>query len=955
MLTAAEIRKLYVQFFVERDHRHVSSAPLVPPDDPTLMFTSAGMVQFKALYSGQVPLPYTRATTVQKCLRAGGKGSDLENVGKTLRHHTFFEMLGNFSFGDYFKREAITWAWEFCTGKKWLGLPADRIWPTIYGKKKNGDMIVDEEAREIWAKETGNVNPITLLDEKENFWGPAGETGACGPCSEIKFFIGTDEELKYYHDLAKKGDKASLAEIARDIVDKGDLFLEIWNLVFPQYDQQLDGSRKPLKNRGIDTGMGLERTTTSVQFIQSGGKVMTPYESDLLAPMVDAVSEITGLPYPAVHAEKSVLTALEARGMKPAEVRLAMNAIADHARALTFTLAEGLVPSNEGRGYVLRRILRRAARFGKKLGLSDPFIWRLVKPVIDVMGEAYPELLKHPDIIEKTIRLEEERFNRTLNQGSQLLDELLADIEPGGTLKGDDAYRLYETYGYPIDLTVETAEERGISVDVEGYDLALAEGKSRARASWKGGSGEAKWAELLADLGNKSKTQFVGYDVTEDEARVLAIIRDGQRVERLEQGQSGIIVLDRTPFYAESGGQIGDTGQILAVIDPENPPDPNLSAEDAQSKLVGEPLMNVEDTQKTTNGYTMHFGEAIDAIEVGRHVFAQVDEARRLATVANHSATHLMQAALKKVVGAHIPQQGSFVGPEGLRFDFTNPEPATAAQLRRVEELVNEMIRKIAPVRTAEMDLEEARRTGAIAPFGEKYGARVRVITMGQGDEVISREFCGGTHARATGQIGLFVITGESSVASGVRRIEALTGAAAVERALNERDMLNSLSRRMSAPADQVEDRLVSMQDELKQLRRQVEEVRAEKVREQAASAAGEARVIGDVKLVVQRMDGADLNALAQAWDATRQKSAEKTVGVFCSVLDDKVNMVVGVTADIAPARLKAPDIIREALAPLGGKGGGKPQMARGGAANPDKLDAVLAALPAIVERQLNK
>ncbi len=585
MLTAADIRRLYVQFFVERDHRHVPSAPLVPPDDPTLMFTSAGMVQFKALYSGQAPLPYSRATTCQKCLRAGGKGSDLENVGKTLRHHTFFEMLGNFSFGDYFKRDAIAWAWEFCTSSKWLGLPAERIWPTVYGKKENGGWIVDEEARDIWAQETGNVNPITLLDEKENFCGPAGETGACGPCSEIKFIIGTDEELKYYQDLARKAmagegaeATAARAEIARDIVDKGDLFLEIWNLVFPQYDQQLDGSRQPLKNRGIDTGMGLERTTTSVQFVQTGGKIMTPYESDLLRPLVDAVVAVAGIPYPTVRDNAKAAAEREGRGLKPAEVRLAMNAIADHARALTFTLAEGLVPSNEGRGYVLRRILRRAARFGKKLGLSEPFIWRLVAPVIGVMGDAYPNLREHPDIIEKTIRLEEERFNRTLNQGSQLLDELLAGIEPGGTLKGDDAYRLYETYGYPFDLTVETAEERGIAVDVEGYNLALADGKSRARASGKGGAGEAKWAELLADLGNDGKTEFVGYDVLEDEANVLAVIYDGERVEKLEPGQSGIVVLDKTPFYAESGGQIGDTGRILAVIDPERHPDPNLSA-----------------------------------------------------------------------------------------------------------------------------------------------------------------------------------------------------------------------------------------------------------------------------------------------------------------------------------------------------------------------------------------
>ncbi len=933
MLKAADIRRMYLDFFVSRDHRLVPSAPLVPPDDPTLMFTSAGMVQFKALYSGRGELPYRRATTVQKCLRAGGKGSDLENVGKTLRHHTFFEMLGNFSFGDYFKRESIIWAWEFCTSPEGLNLPAERIWPTVYGKKgADGAWTVDEEARAVWLKETGNVNPVTLLDEKENFWGPAGETGACGPCSEIKFFMGSEVELQAYQALAARGEEG-LAVIAHDIVEKGDLFLEIWNLVFPQFDQQPDGSRPPLRNRGIDTGMGLERTTTACQFMASGGAINTPYESDLLAPLVHAVASLTGLPYPRVKDESGAEAELAARGLEPAEVRLAMNAIADHARALTFTLAEGIVPSNEGRGYVLRRILRRAARFGKKLGLSEPFIWRLVEQVVATMGEAWPELRLHPDVVIKTIRGEEERFSRTLNQGSERLEELLAGIGEGGTLAGDDAYRLYETYGYPLDLTLETAEERGMAVDVAGYERALAEGKMRARASWKGGAGEARWIELLADLGDSGHSRFVGYERTEAPARVLAILRGDERAQRLEAGQSGIVVLDRTPFYAEAGGQIGDSGF-----------------------LTGEthaPLLRVEDTQKTGAGHYLHLGEALDAIEVGQSVTARVDAERRAATMANHTATHLVQAALKREVGGHVTQQGSAVGPEGMRFDFTNPEPIGPEALRRIEAAVNEMVRRNLPVTTTEMDLEEARATGAIAPFGEKYGARVRVIAVGEGESATSREFCGGTHICATGQIGLFVITGESSVAAGVRRIEALTGARAYERVTRDRETLARLSRRLSSPAEQLEERLDALQEELKALRRQAEQARAEQVRAQAASAAGQAREIGGVRLVVQRADGADLAALAQAWDALRQKSAEATVGVFFGVAEGKVNMVVGATADVAPSRVDANSLIRAALAPLGGKGGGKPVLARGGAPAGDSIEAWAAELSELIERAL--
>jgi alanyl-tRNA synthetase len=489
MIQAHEIRRRYVDFFVARGHHHAPSAPLVPPDDPTLLFTTAGMVQFKPLYSGDVEVPYRRAVSVQKCLRAGGKGSDLENVGRTCRHHTFFEMLGNFSFGDYFKKETIEWAWEFCTGEAWLNLPPERIWATVFGKKDaHGAWTVDEEAERLWLEGTGVVNPIVRLDEKENFWGPAGETGACGPCSEIKFFTGTEEQLRRYQELARSGE-TGMAQVAHDLVEEGDLFLEIWNLVFPQFDQQPDGSRPPLKNRGIDTGAGLERVTTACQMMASGGKIASPYETDLLAPLIAVVSEISGLDYPRLRGDEATEAKLREGGHDPAAVRLAMNACADHARTLTFALTEGVVPSNEGRGYVIRRILRRAARFGKKIGIEEPFLWKLIDPVIEVMGREYPEITKFPEQIRKLVRIEEERFSRTLHLGSEMLEEALAGLKAGDTLAGEAAYRLYDTYGFPLDLTLEVAEERGVQVDEAGYEKALAEGKARARASWKGGRG----------------------------------------------------------------------------------------------------------------------------------------------------------------------------------------------------------------------------------------------------------------------------------------------------------------------------------------------------------------------------------------------------------------------------------------------------------------------------------
>lgn len=916
MITASEIRQRYVDFFLSKGHTHAPSAPLVPPDDPTLLFTTAGMVQFKRLYSGDVPLPYRRAVTVQKCLRAGGKGSDLENVGRTLRHHTFFEMLGNFSFGDYFKQEAISWAWEFCTGEPWLALPPERIWATIFGKPTPDGWTVDTEAEGFWINETGIKNPVIRLDEKENFWGPAGETGACGPCSEIKFFMGSDEELRQYQELARSGDEG-LRRVAHDIVEKGDLFLEIWNLVFPQYDQQPGGARPPLKNRGIDTGAGLERVTTACQRMASGGKVWSPYETDLLSPIIDAVAAEAKLPYPRLAGGEDAAAILRQKGHDSEVVRMAMNACADHARTLCFALAEGIVPSNEGRGYVIRRILRRAARFGKKIGISDPFLWKLVKPVIDVMGDVYPELMRHPDQIEKTIRLEEERFSRTLHLGSEMLEGMLKEIAAGGRLRGEDAYRLYDTYGFPLDLAIEAAEERGLGVDTEGFDKCLAEGKARARASWKGGAGLdlGSFIQDLRTAGNKC--EFVGYQELSAQGRVLAIVRDGKRVPTLEEGQAGIVVLDRTPFYGEGGGQIGDAGML------RNPD--------------GLDAFEVEDAQKTDDGFVFHFGEARSRIEAGQEVVAAVDGARRGATIRHHSATHLLQGALKRLIGSHVTQAGSYVGPDRLRFDFTNPEAVPAAKLHEIETVVNEQIQRNLLLDTRVMGLEEARATGAIAPFGEKYGAVVRVVKMGD----FSTEFCGGTHVGATGEIGPFIITGESSVASGVRRIEAQTGLAAARTIARERGVLAELSRALTVTPEALPERVAALQAEIKSLKRAAEKAKTEQIAGKSSDLA--VVRIGEIDVCVAWIDGLEVEGLRGAFDTLKSKHKnQKFIALLGSGGDGRATLIAGATPDLAGTAFEAGKLIREFAPLFDARGGGKAQFAQAGGKDAEKLKAAL-------------
>ena len=928
MTTANKLRQMFLDYFEkERGHRLVASSPIVPPDDPTMLFTSAGMVQFKPLYAGTVdPLPYTRAVSCQKCLRAGGKASDLENVGKTLRHHTFFEMLGNFSFGDYFKREAMQWGWDFIWNR--MRLPRERLWATIYEE--------DDEAEALLEKEIGIPrNRIIRLNAKENFWGPAGDTGACGPCSEICFFMGSEEALRE----AMKQDRET---IARRIVEEGDLFLEIWNMVFPQFNQQPDGSRPPLKNRGIDTGAGLERMTTALQFIESGGKIASPYQTDLLSPITHAAAGLFGIQYDEVAASSA-----EPDRRK----QFSVNAISDHARALTFALSEGIVPSNEGRGYVLRRILRRALRFGYLLGAQEPFLHKLVGPVVEVMCRAYPEIKERPDHVAHVIRIEEERFIRTVAQGTKILDEQMARLREKGeaTLSGGDAFLLHATYGFPVDLTAEILEDAGLRLDREGYQRAMKAHQEEAKKSWKGGGGGTE-AELLDDVFDKyGETEFLGYEGTESEARVVAILSGGKRVNEITGGEEALVVLEETPFYAESGGQVGDTGVLRGE----------------QGEFI------VTDVRKTASGLFLHAGKAKGAIRVDDTVQAQVDAARRMAIRRNHTVAHLLQAALKRVVGKHITQSGSFVGPDGMRFDFSHTQACAPDELQRIERMVNEYILADLPVSIEEMDIEDARKKGAIAPFGEKYGHRVRVVEIGgdaqrsggaaqrdgggagrAGGDAASRvslEFCGGTHLDRTGQIASFRLMAESSVAAGIRRIEGMTGLGAYEAWAATRDAAGALCRALAVKEDTLSERVAALQDEIKKLHKEIKRVK-QAGRSSGASieslVAG-AREISGLKVIAAKLDEADAEQLRQTADQLREK-VPNLVCVLGSVAEGKVSLLCAVSKE-QTKRIKAGDVIKRVAAIVGGGGGGRPDLAQAGGKNPEKIDEAIAQAPGII------
>ena len=870
-----EIRASFLEFFRRRDHVVERSDTLVPSNDPTLLFTSAGMVQFKPYYTGEAPVPYLRAATSQKCLRAGGKANDLDEVGKTSRHLTFFEMLGNFSFGDYFKQEAIAWSWEYST--EVMGLDAEKIWVSVYEE--------DDEAFGIWEKEIGlPASKIIRLGKKDNFWGPAGDTGACGPCSEL--YVDRGQAMGCGRPDCAPG------------CEECERFLEYWNLVFPQYDQQLDGSRPPLKNRGIDTGLGLERLAALLQ-----GKE-TVFDTDGMFAIIEATQALCKVKYED----------------NPTPFRV----IADHARALAFMIAEGILPANEGRGYVERRLLRRAARFGRELGLEKPFLYEVTKTVGDLMGHHYPELIERRRQIEKVILTEEERFAGTLARGMNLLEVIFGRLDKAGdkVVPGADLFRLHDTYGFPLDLATDIAEDRGYTVDREGFDVAMAKQREQARSAWAG-TGEESLAPVYGVVRDKAgNTEFVGYETLVCDAKILAIIRSGETAEELEAGEEGEIVLDKTPFYAEAGGQVGDTGVLDAV-------DGNAHVGAAKAPSGRMTLHPVQVNR--------------DVLRLGDTVTARVNAEKRRATENHHTATHLLQAALQDILGDHVHQAGSLVSPERLRFDFTHFEGIDAARLQDIERKVNASIRSDTPVSIEHMPLDEARKAGAMALFGEKYEDTVRVVRIGD----TSMELCGGCHVARTGVIGYCKILSETSVAAGVRRIEAVCGDVCVD-VLQARDQqLASAALLLNTSVDEVEARLQALLEENKRLGREVAKWKQAAATGASVDYMSQVQEIKGVRLLAIEVEGQDASGLRLVMDKLRDKIASGVV-VLGSAVEGKVLLCVGVTKDLTE-KVKAGDIIKRLAPVVGGGGGGRPDMAQAGGKHPEKLPEAIDKAPEII------
>ncbi|MCL7750810.1 alanine--tRNA ligase [Guyparkeria hydrothermalis] len=870
MKTSAEIRQAFLDFFAERGHEVVPSSSLIPANDPTLLFTNAGMVPFKEAFLGQEKRANPRAVSVQRCVRAGGKHNDLENVGYTARHHTFFEMLGNFSFGDYFKRDAIRYGWDFLT--ETLGLPAERLLVTVYES--------DDEAYAHWRDDIGlPEDRILRIGDKpgggsDNFW-QMGDTGPCGPCSEIFYDHGPE---------IPGGPPGSPDE-------DGDRFIEIWNIVFMQYDRAADGTLSNLPKPSVDTGMGLERLAAVMQGVHSN------YQIDLFRHLIDAAVEATGA------------TDRESASLK---------VIADHIRSCAFLVVDGVRPGNEGRDYVLRRIIRRAARHGHKLGQDAPFFHKLVGPLVKEMGDAYPELAKAVDEVERVLLAEEERFLQTLASGMQVLEQAVANLPAGGTIDGETAFKLYDTHGFPLDLTADIARERGLVVDEEGFEREMAERRAQSRAA-------SHFTAETIKIGTDEPTVFEGYQQDSLAATVVAVAREGSQAESLERGQDGVIALDRTPFYAESGGQVGDTGVI----------------ESANGRFV------VHDTQKQ-GGVFLHHGTLTDGhLAQGDTVTARIDGERRAEIRLNHSATHLLHAALREVLGDHVHQKGSRVGPESLRFDFSHDKPVTREELREIERLVNAQVRENHAVETREMAIDEARAAGAMALFGEKYGDVVRVVTMGP----FSMELCGGTHARRGGDIGLFKIVAESGVASGVRRIEAVTGAAALAEAERADQTVGEIAELLRGPKTEAAERVAQMLERSRQLERELAKLKAELASASGDELADSAETIGPAKVLVAELPGADAGALRESMDKLRDKLG--TAAILLGTVDDgKVRLVAGLSKDLTKT-FKAGDWVNVAAAEVGGKGGGRPDMAQAGGSQPERLAEALSAARAWVAEQL--
>jgi len=862
----AELRQAFLDFFKARGHAVVASSSLVPADDPTLLFVNAGMVQFKDVFLGKEQRDYVRAASSQRCVRAGGKHNDLENVGYTARHHTFFEMLGNFSFGDYFKREAIGYAWEFLT--QVLQVPAERLWVTVFEE--------DDEAAGIWLNGIG-IDPARFgrIGAKDNFWS-MGETGPCGPCTEIFYDHGADIP----------GGPPGSPEA------DGDRYVEIWNLVFMQYDRDADGNLNPLPRPSVDTGMGIERLAAVMQGVHSN------YDIDLFRHLIVAAAAVTGT-----------------SNMDNTSLRV----IADHIRSCAFLIVDGVLPSNEGRGYVLRRIIRRALRHGHKLGINQPFFHKLVEPLHAEMGAAYPELGRQQAHVERILKVEEERFAETLEQGMRILDEDLASLQ-GTEISGDTVFKLYDTYGFPMDLTADIARERGLSIDTAGFEVAMAAQRGRARAASQftvGASG---------DLQIDASTTFTGYDHLADTARIEALFFDGKLVERLETGQSGQVVLDKTPFYAESGGQVGDRGQL----------------ETAAARF------EVQDTRKQGNRAFVHSGTLTEGVlAVGETVNARVDAARRQATVLNHSGTHLLHAALRTVLGEHVQQKGSLVGPDRLRFDFAHYEPVTPAQLAEIENLVNAEIRANAAAETRVMSIEDAMASGAMALFGEKYGADVRVLSIGD----FSVELCGGTHVQHAGDIGLLKIVSETGIASGVRRIEAVTGERALQWVAASEQRLQRISELVKASREDVDEKVSQVLEKNRALEKELQQLKGRLASSQGTDLASQAVEVDGMKVLAARLDGADNKVLRDTLDQLKNKLGSAAV-VLGTVNGDKVSLVAGVTRDRTD-RIKAGELVNAVASRVGGKGGGRPDMAQAGGTEPEHLDAALQSVADWVREQL--
>lgn len=872
--STAEIRQAFLDFFHSKGHQVVASSSLVPHNDPTLLFTNAGMNQFKDVFLGLDKRNYSRATTSQRCVRAGGKHNDLENVGYTARHHTFFEMLGNFSFGDYFKHDAIQFAWELLTSEKWFALPKERLWVTVYES--------DDEAYEIWEKEVGipRERIIRIGDNKgapyasDNFW-QMGDTGPCGPCTEIFYDHG---------DHIWGGPPGSPEE-------DGDRYIEIWNIVFMQFNRQADGTMEPLPKPSVDTGMGLERIAAVLQHVNSN------YDIDLFRTLIQAVAKVTGA------------TDLSNKSLR---------VIADHIRSCAFLIADGVMPSNENRGYVLRRIIRRAVRHGNMLGAKETFFYKLVGPLIDVMGSAGEDLKRQQAQVEQVLKTEEEQFARTLERGLALLDEELAKLS-GDTLDGETAFRLYDTYGFPVDLTADVCRERNIKVDEAGFDAAMEEQRRRAREA--SGFGADYNAMIRVD----SASEFKGYDHLELNGKVTALFVDGKSVDAINEGQEAVVVLDQTPFYAESGGQVGDKGELKGA---------NFS-------------FAVEDTQKYGQAIG-HIGKlAVGSLKVGDAVQADVDEARRARIRLNHSATHLMHAALRQVLGTHVSQKGSLVNDKVLRFDFSHNEAMKPEEIRAVEDLVNAQIRRNLPIETNIMDLEAAKAKGAMALFGEKYDERVRVLSMGD----FSTELCGGTHASRTGDIGLFRIISESGTAAGVRRIEAVTGEGAIATVHADSDRLSEVAHLLKGDSNNLADKVRSVLERTRQLEKELQQLKEQAAAQESANLSSKAIDVNGVKLLVSELSGVEPKMLRTMVDDLKNQLGS-TIIVLATVAEGKVSLIAGVSKDVTD-RVKAGELIGMVAQQVGGKGGGRPDMAQAGGTDAAALPAALASVKGWVSAKL--